>query len=281
MKLGFFESENKNVGDDLNPYLWHRVFPNLDSSTENSILIAIGSIFDNRFDAYKHKIVFGSGARSKDSLPQIDQSWDIRFVRGPNTQKALLSQGISSKYITDPAILAANYFEKSKQTDDIGLIPYFRTEQAPWQAIADKLGYKLISPCSSVEHFMAELSSCKLVVTEAMHGAILADTLRIPWVPYTSFTSSYEGDTHHFKWADWCLSMGLEHNELVLKRFWTDEAKSLSGKLKYELKKKMIASDIRKVVASGNYFLSSDAAFKSALEAVNEETYAMKKVYDL
>ncbi|MFA3790730.1 polysaccharide pyruvyl transferase family protein [Aliiglaciecola sp. SL4] len=281
MRLGFFETATKNVGDDLNPYLWHKFFPNLTNANKDSVLIAIGSVLDNRFDDYKHKVVFGTGARTIDSVPKIDESWDIRFVRGPNTQKALAKQGVKVKYITDPAILAANYFKKSNQAKEIGLIPYFRTEQTPWHEIADKLGYQLISPCTSVDNFMNALSSCKLVITEAMHGAILADTLRIPWIPYTSFTSAYEGETHHFKWVDWCQSMELEHQEIVLKRFWQEELNSLKGKLKRELKKYLITTDLRKAVAQNHSFLSSENVFKDALSAMEIEINTLKTRYDL
>src|SRR5262249_35878333 len=42
----------------------------------------------------------------------------------------------------------------------------------------------------------------------ALHGAIAADTLRVPWIPVHD---SRNDDTLLFKWQDWCLSVGLDH----------------------------------------------------------------------
>ena len=49
-----------------------------------------------------------------------------------------------------------------------------------------------------------------------MHGAIIADTLRIPWIPISTRPS-----INTFKWLDWCESMELEYScvNLYWKRF--------------------------------------------------------------
>jgi succinoglycan biosynthesis protein ExoV len=44
-----------------------------------------------------------------------------------------------------------------------------------------------------------------------MHGAIAADTLRVPWIPYRCSTN-----IGTFKWQDWCASMDLKYEPLVL-----------------------------------------------------------------
>jgi succinoglycan biosynthesis protein ExoV len=58
-----------------------------------------------------------------------------------------------------------------------------------------------------MEHF----SRAKLVVTEAMHGAIVADTRRIPWIPIT-----IAPDTLPFKWRDWTLSLDLPYEPIIV-----------------------------------------------------------------
>jgi succinoglycan biosynthesis protein ExoV len=55
-----------------------------------------------------------------------------------------------------------------------------------------------------VETVLRELQETELLLTEAMHGAIVADALRVPWAPvrlYPRFTL--------FKWQDWTQSMDL------------------------------------------------------------------------
>jgi hypothetical protein len=54
-----------------------------------------------------------------------------------------------------------------------------------------------------------------------MHGAIIADTFRVPWVPISTRPS-----INTFKWLDWSESMGLEYRptNLYWRRFSVDEA---------------------------------------------------------
>src|ERR1019366_6854573 len=54
-------------------------------------------------------------------------------------------------------------------------------------------------------------ASAKLVVAEAMHGAIVADTLRIPWIAVEC-----SPEILPFKWVDWCQSMDLPYKPFQL-----------------------------------------------------------------
>src|SRR5690606_31984382 len=47
----------------------------------------------------------------------------------------------------------------------------------------------------------------KLVIAEAMHAAIIADSYRVPWV---SVSSSRR--INAFKWQDWAASLRMTHN---------------------------------------------------------------------
>src|SRR6266850_3493890 len=100
MKLYFHHVKGGNFGDDLNQFLWQKLFGELIGNSDDDLFIGIGSIFDNRLAELKQKkIVFGTGLRCQRTLPRIDDSYDIRFLRGPVSSQAL---GRNDPWISDP-----------------------------------------------------------------------------------------------------------------------------------------------------------------------------------
>lgn len=281
MELGYFKGNIPNVGDELNPYLWDRLLPNVISSKNADLFIGIGSILDKRYEGDRKKIIFGAGARGENSVPVIDNTWDIKFVRGPLTSSLLKARDVNAKHITDPAILVHKLFKPAvlKQRTEVGLIPYFRTHHAPWKDIAEMLGARLISPSLPVDSFINFVSKCKFVITEAMHGAIISDSLRIPWIPFSSFSRVNEGATNSFKWNDWSLSMKVKCSLLKLPVFWPIERPSFSQLRKDWVKKKYVYQMIKRAVASNGYYLSQDAVFFNKLHMLVEETERLNAIY--
>lgn len=62
-----------------------------------------------------------------------------------------------------------------------------------------------------VEKTIERIGCARLVITEAMHGAIVADTLRVPWVPVLCSPSILP-----FKWVDWTESLDLDFRPRAL-----------------------------------------------------------------
>ena len=75
-----------------------------------------------------------------------------------------------------------------------------------------------IDPGGEVDEVLAAIRGCELVVAEAMHGAIIADALRIPWIPVRCYDHILD-----FKWRDWCESLQLRYEPAIL------DAKELSS----------------------------------------------------
>jgi hypothetical protein len=70
-----------------------------------------------------------------------------------------------------------------------------------------------------VETVLGALETCEHVICEAMHGAILADALRIPWTRVTIEVPFYESDnSNEFKWNDWMLSIRTVSEPVRLQR---------------------------------------------------------------
>lgn len=224
MDVVYFKSKKGNFGDDLNEWLWPQIFPNI-LLREDYIFLGIGTILDEKniknFNLKeKKKIIFGTGLRYPNSfnIPKHDKTWDIRFVRGPLSSSFLNN----CTYITDAAysLRYLNYFKELKNTQKkyaISVMPYFTSTQFyDWEKICLKLGYHYISPHSEhgVDFTLKEIAASNILLTEAMHGAIVADIMRVPWSRFILSTYYNENPfVSEFKWSDWLLSIGLNNVE--------------------------------------------------------------------
>ena len=85
-------------------------------------------------------------------------------------------------------------------------IPHWESAMdGDWVEASEQAGLHYIDPCGSVERVIADILASKLLVTEAMHGAIVADALRVPWVPVRPVQP-----THRGKWFDWASALDIE-----------------------------------------------------------------------
>ena len=211
MDLVYAKLDPGNFGDELNTYLWPRLFPEAFSSHDTVDFVGIGTIlspFINRRG--RRKVVFGSGAGYW-KPPQLDETWDIFYVRGPKTARFL---GIpENKSITDGAYCLRFLAERPvAPVGRIVFMPHHKSEtEVDWESLCRDLGWTYASPTASVEPTLDVLRSAKLIVSEAMHGAIVADIYRIPWVPIRYGFRSLD-----FKWQDWCISVGLDYRPVDL-----------------------------------------------------------------
>ena len=213
MKLYSWQSPNGNIGDDLNLVIMPKIFGSgFFDEDERQILFGIGSVLAPDRAKIVHKaqtvVLFGSGARHGGSAWMYQSgNWDIAFVRGPRTANAVFD----CQWISDPAVLTPSCFNPIPRIPGrIGFVPYFRTDPEIAQKIAEDLGLHLISPSLSPKIFCAELTSCEHIISEALHGAILADAYRIPWIGVLGGSIVNEGLTGPFKWSDWQASLGLK-----------------------------------------------------------------------
>lgn len=205
MEIYYYKDKDGNFGDDLNEWLWPKLFGSLfkELFDENTLFLGIGSILDEHVPISKKKVVLGSGY-AYSSPPEIDESWNFFSVRGPLTAKKL---GINEKLvITDAAILCTPFLDSSIQKRiNVSFMPHHRNAHLPWEEICEAQNIKFISPCEGVEKCLKKISESEKIITEAMHGAILADCMRIPWIPVKTFPG-----INDFKWMDWTLSMEID-----------------------------------------------------------------------
>jgi succinoglycan biosynthesis protein ExoV len=214
MKLTYFRGPVPNFGDELNTYVWPAMLPShfLDDD-DTELFVGIGSIIGTQLPATARKIVMGSGYAGYMGEPDLgDGSWDVRFVRGPLTAERFKLP--PEKAICDSAILLrAMELPPALHGVGVAFMPHFESLQRGfWAEACAAAGIRLIDATAPVEVVIAELKGAKMLITEAMHGAIVADALRTPWVGVKPI---FRG--HHLKWQDWSQALGID---LRLHELW-------------------------------------------------------------
>ncbi len=264
IKLISFESKSGNAGDDFSEWLFSRLLEGKLAEESDNLLFGVGSILDESFNRefskknIKRKMVFGSGARRASTAPSIAEGdWTIYCVRGPLTATAL---GISAHLaVADPGILAPKFLPMSVGAkNQVGIVPYFAASQKFWQKLASRLGFLLVSPHLGVEEFIKALNRCDRVFCESMHGAIFADSYRIPWRPLSGTGLTFEGTTHAFKWTDWTSSMGVAFDTIKIPVVPEPASRQIATILKEELKSRFIEHELKRAISEDRFLLSSD-----------------------
>jgi hypothetical protein len=253
MKLFYYQDPEGNFGDDLNAWLWPRLIPDLLDEDDATLFVAIGSILDRRIPQEPQKILFGAGV-GYGLLPVLDERWQICCVRGPLTARAL---GLPARLgLTDPAALVRTVrTPATSKSHTISFIPHFRTPRQAEAAgvelakLCASLGINYIDPRNGVEHVLTGIETSERVLAEAMHGAIVADALRVPWLPVQLYDQVL-----NLKWQDWCGSLGMEYNPLVHTR---DPHRALQDS---------IGTFLRHAPADNRFLLSDAAVLDSRIE---------------
>ncbi|MEM7406394.1 MAG: polysaccharide pyruvyl transferase family protein [Pseudomonadota bacterium] len=218
----YYRSAEGNFGDDLNPWLWARAAPGLltgeivaESCCPNDdVFVGIGSLFGLRLPVGRSLHFFSTGY-AYFAPPEIQANWHVYCVRGPLTASAL---GLhSDTAIADGALLLSRYFDPAvpghaRRTPSF--MPHHSTAEfygTAWRDACASVGIEFIDPRAETEVILGQLARSSLVIAEAMHGAIVADVLGVPWVRVVT-----EHDRHEFKWQDWAQSVGVELKTFTL-----------------------------------------------------------------
>jgi succinoglycan biosynthesis protein ExoV len=223
MKLYFYD--HQNFGDALNPFLWNALLPGIFDGDERELFVGIGTLLNDGVPRRAQKYVFGSGVGYGSAPPVMDARWKIYWVRGPLTARAL---GLDENaVITDGAALLRTLdLPPARKTNQTVFMPHWRsTAFWDWREVCRAAGLTYVDPCAPVPEVLDALRGAKLVIAEALHGAIAADAFRVPWVPMRAYRSVLVS-----KWEDWCGSMGLAYQPVSLPPLYS--AQSIAARFK-------------------------------------------------
>lgn len=262
MKLSFYQGSEPNFGDELNLHVWDKILPTGFLNTDESeLFLGIGSILTDAWPRDAVKYVVGSGYGGYNGLPDIREGdWNIVFVRGPRTAAAI---GVGpEKAICDSAIFLRDIHSAAQVETKvkISFMPHFESiKRGFWEEACALAGFNFIDPRWSVDRVLAEISSSKVLICEAMHGAIVADILRTPWIAVEPIHSENSA-----KWLDWGDSLGLDIRRHAMFPSSLMEAwiKVTKGRRYYEGRAKYLRNS--KAFAFPNYFMSQFAAQRLA-----------------
>lgn len=204
MILYRWQGVSSNFGDELNTILWPRLLPDFFDDNPAIRFLGIGSVLDRRHGPEPVKLVAGSGYGGYEPRPHLDERWIIHWVRGPRTAATL---GLPATLaLGDPAVLVPPALKlPTAEGSAIGFMPHFESAaRGAWQHAADLAGVRLIDPRGPPLDILQAIGRCKLLLSEALHGVIVADALRVPWVAIRPRVR-----IHRAKWADWADTMEL------------------------------------------------------------------------
>jgi exopolysaccharide glucosyl ketal-pyruvate-transferase len=204
MKMFFYRGRRPNFGDELNVWLWPRLLPGFFDDDERQLFIGVGSTLFDYFPSDSRKIVFGAGYGGYTAVPAIDERWQFYFVRGRLTAAALgLDEGLG---VGDAAIIVRSCMARTaRKTHRISFMPHWQSAaDGHWAEASRAAGLHYIDPCDSVENVLTQIQESEVLVSEAMHGAIVADALRVPWTAVRPIQAP-----NRAKWHDWASALDL------------------------------------------------------------------------
>lgn len=214
---------NNNFGDELNPLIFNKLLPGFFDDDNKDVFLGIGSIIGfMKPETYTNRMTVFSSGLGYGAPPsrQLLNKYDFRCVRGPLTAEKL---GLSPKYgICDGAILLPEVIpnlliNKPEKKYKFAYMPHELCLKrfSNWEEILNSVGIHLINPHSDVDFVINEIQSSEILLAEAMHGAIVADILRVPWIPVKSNKIINE-----FKWVDYCSSLDMKYEPNYVKTLW-------------------------------------------------------------
>ncbi len=216
MILTYFDDE-LNFGDALNDLIFKYYIPELLEDNDNDELLGIGTLLGLKKPGINTKkiYIFSSGL-GYGEIPTIDNRYEFICVRGPLT--AALLNLPASYAISDGALLLKGMkFREFKKEFKWSYIPHWTddTLYSGWPDLIKNAGGHFINPRNNPQFVINEILKSELILAEAMHGAIVADTLRVPWIGIKAYKH-----INAFKWQDWLLTVNLDYKPKRIHSFF-------------------------------------------------------------
>jgi len=212
MELVYYK-ETSNFGDLLNPLIFHQLLPGFFDDDPIEQFLGIGTILgqEQGTEQTEKLIVYSSGYALGDEFtygkpPVLDDRYEILCVRGPLTAKVL---GLDEKLAVADGALLLKYLviPTAPKVFTYSYMPHHVSEgmYELWKERVEEAGIHFISPGQPINAIIEQIQQSEVLIAEAMHGAIVADVFRVPWIAVKAYNH-----INSFKWQDWAKSMKLD-----------------------------------------------------------------------
>lgn len=257
----FLPFRKQNWGDDLNKYLFEYgsnikilnfPFSKMLNLRNKRVYSLIGSIIS--FYTADSKTIYGTGAMNP-NWKIIGKPNKIISVRGPKTRQVLIANGIDCpESYGDPVLLLPVFYKSDvKKIEKGGVIVNMGTDinrLAHIKELFSKYNLEIISMTNynNWTDVIDEICSCQYIISESLHGLIVAETYGIPnvWVEFVNHPDYWD-----FKFQDFYESIGKKE-EIIKIKSSDDLEKSIKaidnwqkGNIDYEKLKSFYPFDIK------------------------------------
>ncbi|MFM8953980.1 MAG: polysaccharide pyruvyl transferase family protein [Planctomycetaceae bacterium] len=184
-----------NFGDDINPTFFGMVSgqcTRFASDRRRPHLLGAGSILERAVPA---SVVCGSGLLQP-PRGQIRPEPTLVAVRGERSLAAFAPRG--DVFLGDPVILVDAWVARGEIRHRFGLVPHVRSVPR-WRQLNSR-SLHLIDPGLPPWQVVEEIAACETVLSQSLHGLIVADALGVPNV-WVAPSSDMVGD--RFKFDDY------------------------------------------------------------------------------
>ena len=182
----------KNLGDELARIIPERLFgmkiehSGLSEATLLSVGSVLGWVWDSDLSRKNNSPlhVVGSGFMSFDTRPQPLDFVKIHSVRGHLSKNMLGKEDSWGVGVGDPGILASRIVKKRQDAPKYPIGVVLHHKKSEDVGVMEKLGHLPVRfidiRTDDIDLFCKEIQECEIVLSQSLHGLIIADSFGIP-----------------------------------------------------------------------------------------------------
>lgn len=196
-------SRCKNFGDNITPYLYEKItgeksiFSN-DKKQKAIVCFGTGSIIHHAC-CWNNLIIWGSGIIEENTKVKFGKNVKILSVRGPITQRKLISLGYQCpESYGDIGLLLPRFYEPTiEKKYKVGIIPHYVDYELCKKMFSGQPNIKIIDVREPVEHVVNNILECEMTLSSSLHGIIVSHAYGLKCA-YIKFSNKVIGGNTKF-----------------------------------------------------------------------------------